>query len=132
MTYQPPCKTNSDDWFLSKDGKQYVDDDFLTEAEVKSITRSVLPLEDETTEKYRDRVDTAIKVAEADRKRRALQRRRHAKEACHECYFRTQCLDQALTQDQQHGTWGGYYEEELREIRREKARRDRRRRLPIT
>lgn len=130
MTYQTPCSSpenDPNDWFISKDGKQYVDDDFLTEAEVAGLTRSVLPIEGETAEQHRDRVDLTIRVAESDRKRRALASRRHAKEACHGCYFRTACLDRALTEVQGHGTWGGYYEEELKEIRREQGRRARRR-----
>lgn len=56
----------------------------------------------------------------------ALKRRRHAKDACHtECYFRLQCLDLALQNPTPatYGTWGGYYPEELREIR--KVRDDR-------
>lgn len=130
MTYVRPCQepeNDPDDWFISRDGKQYPDDDFLTEDEVRGITKSVLPIQGETAEEHRDRVDRALNVAEADRKRRALTARRHAKEACFGCYFRTQCLDRALNEEQMHGTWGGYYEEELREIRREISRRKRRR-----
>lgn len=132
MTYQTPChspENDPEDWFISKDGKQYADDDFLSEAEVRGITKAVLDITGETAEEHRDRVDSAIRAAESDRKRRALQRRRHAKEACHnDCYFRTTCLGLALEPNSPatHGTWGGYYEEELKEIRSEQRKRARR------
>lgn len=116
------------DWFISKDGKQYADDEFLTAAERAGLEKSVLPIEGESAEDHQARVDKAIYQAESARKRANLQRRRHAKEACQTgCYFRTQCLDQALNNNEVHGTWGGYYEEELRAIRIEIARRKRNR-----
>lgn len=130
MTYQTPCSSpdsDPNDWFIGRDGKQYADDEFLTQEERDRIGRSVLRKGGESDYDHETRVDAAIRQAEASRKRAAIQRRRHAKEACHGCYFRTACLDQALDQDQQHGTWGGYYEEELRQIRLEIARRRRRR-----
>ena len=127
MTYQTPCNSpenNSDDWFISRDGKQYPDDDFLTEDEVRGITKSVLAVDGETAEEHRDRVDTALAVASGERKRRSLISRRQARDKCHtDCYFRTQCLGRALDEHQDHGTWGGYFEEELREVRKEIARR---------
>ena len=127
MTYQTPCaESNSpDDWFISRDGKQYPDEDFLTDEDVRLISLSVLIKPGETPEDHRDRVDRAVRAAEADRKRQALQRRRHAREACHECYFRSQCLDRALSRGLEHGTWGGYFEEQLRDIQSEIARRRR-------
>jgi hypothetical protein len=132
MTHQTPCsnpENDPDDWFIGRDGKQYADEDFLSEAEERGLARSVLPIAGESPEEHEERVNTAIRVATAERRRKALAARRHAREKCHtECYFRAQCLEQALDQDQQHGTWGGYYEEELREIRREIARRKRGRR----
>jgi hypothetical protein len=127
MTYQSPCSspdTDSNDWFISRDGKQYPDDDFLSEGEISGLTKSVLPIEGETAEEHRDRVDAALAVASGERRRLALISRRQAKDKCHtDCYFRTQCLTRALDEGQDHGTWGGYYEEELREIRKEIARR---------
>lgn len=112
-----------DDWFISRDGKQYPDDEFLTEVEKANIARSVLPKADETEDEHTERVDRAIRAAVADRRRAALQRRRKAREACYDCPVRLQCLDLALEGNIQHGTWGGYYEEEIREIRREIKRR---------
>lgn len=127
MTYQTPCSSpenDSNDWFISRDGKQYPDDDFLTDAEVAGLTKSVLRIDGETAEDHRDRVDAALAVASAERRRSALISRRQAKDKCHtDCYFRTQCLDRALVEHQDHGTWGGYFEEELREIRKEISRR---------
>lgn len=120
MTYSPPCnrpEKNPDDWFLSKDGKQYPDEDFLTDAEVRGLAASVLRIEGETYEEHQARVDRALRAARADRRRKALRRRRDAKAACQTCYFRTDCLDKAIDEQIPHGTWGGYYEEELRELR---------------
>lgn len=91
MTYQTPCQNpdnDPNDWFIGRDGKQYPDDPFDTEEQ-----------------------------SEAAAKREALIRRRRARAACYECYFRMQCLDIALEDHESHGTWGGYYEEELRQIR---------------
>lgn len=125
MTYQTPCnrpENDPDDWFISRDGRQYAYDDLLNEEEKQSIIEKIkLGDEDAAVEVY----DRALDRAEADAKTAALQKRRHAKEACYGCYLRMQCLDLALDRDEQHGTWGGYYEEELREIRRKIARRKR-------
>lgn len=54
-----------------------------------------------------------------DEQREALVRRRHARDKCHvDCYLRVQCLTIALSKPEPtHGTWGGYYPEELRQIR---------------
>lgn len=125
-----PCREgNEDDWFIRADGRQYRDDDLLTSEERNQIaallTYEIDP-EDHWNE-YVDAVDRAIDRAEAAARVLALQRRRHAKEACHDCLFRTRCLQIAIDGDEQHGTWGGYYEEELGEIRKEIRRRNRRR-----
>jgi len=136
MTYQTPCSSPDNDpnhWFISRDGKQYPDDDFLTEEEVRGIVKSVLPIEGESDEDHLLRADAALSVATAERRRRALSLRRKAKDKCHtDCYFRTACLDRALSEHQDHGTWGGYFEEELREIRKEIARRKKNRNIPST
>lgn len=56
----------------------------------------------------------------ADDKRTALIRRRQARQACRtDCEFRRQCLAAALDERPTHGTWGGYYSEELRALYRE-------------
>lgn len=132
MTYQQtPCSSpenDPNDWFISRDGRQYPDDDFLTEDEVSGLSKSVLAIEGETAEEHRDRIDAALAVAAGERRRAALIVRRHAKDACYSCPIRTTCLGRALDEGQDHGTWGGYYEEELREIRKEIARRKRNKR----
>lgn len=114
-----PCREgNADDWFLSKDGKQYADDDLLTPEDLDAIELEVDAL-GLTHGERDDALARAVGKAETDAKTAALQRRRHAKEACFEsCLFRTRCLDRALALGLSHGTWGGYYEEEIREIRR--------------
>lgn len=133
MVYETPCaapENNPDDWYISRDGKQYPDEDFLTDQEMRGIARAVLPIEGETDEEHRDRVDRAITTAEAARRRQALARRRHARDACRsDCLLREQCLGKALEPmtPATHGTWGGYYEEELRSLRLEIGRRKKRR-----
>lgn len=65
---------------------------------------------------------------EPEAEKAALVRRRHAKDACFvDCLVRTRCLQLALDRPEPHGTWGGYYEEELRVIRTEIARRNKKR-----
>lgn len=124
--YVAPCRDSEndpDDWFISRDGKQYIDDELVTTDEVIAHLDEVDP--DGT--RSLEIIDITRKSLEAPLVKDALRRRRHAKDACHtECYFRTQCLDKALEGEHTHGTWGGYHEEELREIRREIARRKRR------
>lgn len=123
MTYQTPCRqpeNDSNDWFLSKDGKQYPDEPLIENLE--SFVADAIANGDERPE------EKIIATATQDALKDALRRRRHAREKCHECYFRMDCLDKALRGDEMHGTWGGYYEEELREIRKEIARRKRVRR----
>lgn len=119
MTYTPPCASSDspDDWFISRDGKQHPDDDLLTAEGIEELQAKVDALGLEGDAKV-DAIDKALDRAEGDARRAALQRRRHAREACYGCYFRTACLDRALDEGQQHGTWGGYYEEQLRELRR--------------
>lgn len=127
MTYQTPCSDpeKRDDWFIGRDGKQYPDDDILTQDDLQKILDSVdenMPLEE-----VEDFVREALADAEEEAKRQALIRRRKARDACYECYFRTDCLNTVLSDDTiRHGTWGGYTEEQIREIRTEKRKRDRR------
>ena len=119
-----PCQEGDpDDWFIGRDGKQYPDDELVTSEEIEAHLAEVDP-EGALTAEERDRV---VDRLEADAKTAALRRRRHAKEACLTCPLRLRCLSLALEAPvQPHGTWGGYYEEEIREIRREIARRKRR------
>jgi hypothetical protein len=135
VTHLPPCadRTNDpQDWFIRSDGRQYSDEDLLTPQEVQSITLTVLSKSGETVEEHAARVQSALSAARGNRKRAALARRRRAKSLCFsDCAIRLQCLDGALARREGHGTWGGYLEEELHEIRREQARRNRRRVLAI-
>lgn len=118
-----PCREgNPDDWFIGRDGKQYGDEDLLSEEEVGDIFAEI---REAGHGDYAEQVDRAVARAEADAKREALGRRRRAKEACHDCLFRTRCLQLAIDEGHEHGTWGGYYEEELRAIRREIEQRNR-------
>ena len=129
MTYQTPCQTgNPEDWFISRDGKQYSDDDLVSEEFVLAHLTAVDPNGTRSVEE----IDAVWNRLEAEAIRGALVRRRHAKDACYTCYFRTQCLGVALEGDLVHGTFGGYYEEELREIRKERSRRERVRRNRAT
>lgn len=127
MNENKPCanpENDPDDWYISRDGRQYPDDELVTEAQVMAHLNEVDPHGTRSTAEIESVWDSLEAVAVKD----ALRRRRHAKDKCHtECYFRLQCLDKALEDvtPATHGTWGGHYEEELREIRREVARRKR-------
>lgn len=130
MTQISPCadRTNDpQDWFIRADGKQYSDDDLLTEVERRGISRTVLAIGGETAEEHEIRVERALNAARSNRKRIMLARRRRAKSLCWaECPIQDACLAQALGRGEMHGTWGGYLEEELAEVRKEQARRRRR------
>ena len=45
----------------------------------------------------------------------------HAKQVCNQCPVTSECLDFALTTNQDSGIWGGLSEEERRVIRRRRA-----------
>jgi hypothetical protein len=126
-----PCadRTNDpQDWFIRADGKQYPFDDLLTQAERRGISRSVLPIGGETHAEHQIRVERALNAAVNNRKRIALARRRRAQSLCwSDCSMREACFATQMGQRSAHGTWGGYLEEEWDEIRREQARRNRRR-----
>lgn len=123
MTVKTPCRdpeNNPDDWFIGRDGKQYPDDELVTEEDLAAHLAEVDPHGTRSTEE----VARIFERLKSDARRDALQRRRHAREACHEdCYFRTNCLDLAMRNVMEHGTWGGYFEEDLRGLRLEIARR---------
>lgn len=123
-----PCRESDtpEDWFISRDGKQYGDDDLLSQEQRDAIAEEV-ERERGCGPHLAEQIDEAIDIAEAGAKKAALARRRKARDACHnDCVlFRTRCLGMALDQGIEHGTWGGYYEEELRTLRREIARRKR-------
>lgn len=125
-----PCADRANepqDWFIRPDGKQYPDDDLLTEDEGRRVTRAVLHIEGETTKDYVERVERALKNARAARRRQMLTRRRQAQEKCYSlCEMREQCLRGALERREGHGTWGGLLEEELYQVRRIQDRRRRR------
>ena len=55
----------------------------------------------------------------------ALVQIQRAKQVCLECAARVECLDFALTTNQDSGVWGGLSEEERRAIRRQRAARTR-------
>lgn len=123
---QTPCADRSNDpndWFIRSDGKQYSSDDFLTEAEQGSIARSVLRLASDTPELHKARVDAAISAARGARKRVALAARQAAKSKCYSCPVRIECMSKALDNGEMHGTWGGYFEEEIAEIRNAQSHR---------
>lgn len=121
--YQTPCSSgNPEDWFIGKDGRQFSDVDLVTDEAFDAYLHEIDP-DDQMDDQEKDQARLQVEQVAS---KQALIRRRHAKEACHQqCYFRNKCLTQALDEGHVHGTWGGYHEEELREIRREKARRDR-------
>lgn len=123
--YLVPCErpeNDPQDWFIEKDGKQYPFDDLITDDDVADYLERVDPPVDQVS------IKDIREILEAEAVKDALVRRRHAKDKCHvECYFRLQCLEMALDQHERYGTWGGYYAEELRAIRRTRDARQRRR-----
>lgn len=115
-----PCQDGDpDSWFIGRDGKQYPSDDFLTDKEEHALSIAVLRIADETAAEHEARIEMALRAARSNRRRAALIRRRKARDACFECPVRTACLGIALEQGIPHGTWGGYYEEQIKEIRDE-------------
>lgn len=127
MTYQTPCQRSDtpEDWFLERDGKQYPDDEWVTEEERAKITDTIQSgnwIDEEGTIKWHlDRLERLRKEA-------ALRRRRHALEACqNECYFRTQCLEIGIEENPPYGIFGGYDREQRKQIvdLREEKRRER-------
>lgn len=116
-----PCgEGDSEDWFIRADGRQYAHDPVLSDEQIAAIHDE--PEHGEPgTEEWEESVQRAIGRAEVDARTAALQRRRHAKEACFtSCLYRLECLTAALDNHEVHGTWGGYYEEELLRIRRQR------------
>ena len=49
----------------------------------------------------------------------AIEQIENAKAVCRECDVQTQCLDYALSTNQDSGVWGGTSEEERRKLRRQ-------------
>jgi len=112
--YQTPSQRSEtpEDWFISRDGRQYSDEPHLTDEQRDEIINTV-PLGPQD-DGWSEAVEEALEDAMAKAKQAAIVRRRHAKDACFvDCYFRLMCLDIALRDRPMHGTWGGYYEEEL-------------------
>jgi hypothetical protein len=126
VTSGTPCSAGNidpNDWFIERDGKQYRDDDILTHAEMQAVSNAALEEHGEDLEA----IEAAIDKAEAEAKRRMLIRRRKAREACFECPLRLQCFDAWVAAGRpDHGIWGGYYPEQLAEIRRLMDERERR------
>lgn len=121
-----PCaEGNPDDWFVGRDGKQYPDEDYLTDDDRLAILEAADASNLEGPARI-NFIERAQDRAEQDARTAGLRRRRHARDACHaECLFRTRCLDQAIREGHAHGIWGGYYEDEIRAIRLEIERRKR-------
>jgi len=126
VTYVPCADRTNDpqDWFIRPDGKQYSDEDLLTEDERRRITLSVLRREGETPEEHENRCRLARNAARNNRKRKQLARRRRAVSLCNtKCAMQIECLSGALDRREIHGTWGGLLEEDLAETRRIQDRR---------
>jgi hypothetical protein len=119
-----PCADptrDPNDWFIESYGKQYREDELLTEAEVADLDSIHLTESLEPADRQR-----ILDLAASEKKRQALVRRRKAKESCREeCPIRKACLAQGLElQNLDHGIWGGYYPEERRAIEKLQRERD--------
>jgi len=121
--YRPPCQTASDpdQWFIDIHGKKSLDEEVKDFPGVDAEIRAWEALMNQPiSEEVRERI-------EGQARRRRLIERRQAKDRCYECYFRLQCLDVVLSDSNiRSGTWGGYFENEIAEIRRLQKRRIRR------
>jgi len=121
--YRPPCQTapDADAWFIDIHGKKSLDEEVKDFPGVDAEIRAWESLMNQPiSEDIRERI-------EAQARRRRLIERRQAKQECYQCYFRLQCLDLALADPNlRSGTWGGYHENEIAEIRRLIKRRVRR------
>jgi hypothetical protein len=120
VTVETPCKADPDAWFIGKDGKQYRDDDVLTMSEASEAVKHLDPADLGFGEAWEDALAGALEAAAEEKTRQALIRRRKARDACYECPVRLPCLDVRLETKIEHGTWGGYYEEQLRVLERER------------
>lgn len=126
MTDQTPCRdpqNDPEDWFIDKDGKQYPDDDFVTTQQVNDAADAIPGFDKDDLDQW----ETLVETLEEDAKKTALRKRRHARDKCYtECYFRTHCAQAALDTRPEHGTWGGYYREELKVLYKDLDARKRR------
>lgn len=114
MTQQKktPCQQGDpEDWFIDRRGLRDDDEALVTFEEAEYETRAAERPESEVADVFEE--------MHAERAKARLATRRHAKDACFtECSVRTQCLATALEIRPSHGTWGGYYEEELGKLYR--------------
>ena len=121
MSWVPPCRrpgADPDDWFIESNGKQYPEDELLTESDVQGIVEAVAASNPDATEEDYDR---AIRRAERDALTAALGRRRRAKDACwNDCIPRIRlgvCLEVGMEPTNiNHGIFGGYDPKERRAI----------------
>lgn len=108
-----------DDWFIRRDGRQYDDDEIVSQDEAYAYLESEHPdWRTTSVEAVREITEAFVARETAKRLRANIVRRRKAREACYRCPVRLECLTLALEQRPSSGTWGGYYEEELRKLYR--------------
>lgn len=127
MGFTPPCRApenDPDDWFIEKDGRQYDDEELLTDAQRQAIVVEVLAGTTANDPNVLEKTEAAVDEANAEAGRTALARRRRAKDACAtECPVRQWCLGDLEDGDHEYGTRGGYYPEERRAMLRLLKRR---------
>lgn len=128
MTSAPPCgqpDADPDDWFIGRDGKQYVDDELVDMATLNEAADKIEGFDKDDLDEW-EKLHARL---EADAKRAALARRRRARQTCHtDCSIRLQCLSVGLDPTLlDYGIFGGYYPEERREIDSLRRARERRR-----
>lgn len=99
------------DWFIEKNGLQYDDEGFP--GVTPEAAEAIVAAGDSRT------VAEVFSELEANARKDALRRRRHAKDKCYtECAMRTWCLSLSLDTRPSHGVYGGYYPEERRVLLR--------------
>lgn len=110
--YQPPCKSNPDQWYTERDGRRHDDEVLVDEADIQTIMAEndgqPFAIVEEAVQ---DALDAAVK--------QRLVERRQARDGCFTCKVRLTCLDTALTNREQYGIWGGYFPEQRRTLERE-------------
>jgi WhiB family redox-sensing transcriptional regulator len=120
VTREIPChEGDPEDWFIRRDGRQYDDDEIVTQDEAYAYLEAEHPdWRNTSVEKVREVTEAFVAKTTGERIRNALVRRRQARDACYTCPIRNGCLKLALDTRPSSGTWGGYHEEELRKLYR--------------
>ena len=124
MTRTPCQLGDPEDWFINRHGEYRGEIPELTEEQEQAVRAEADAglgsqiLGAEREQLIQKAVDAAAKALVDE----MLLRRRRAAEACAGCPVRSACLDTALNNVEQYGTWGGVFEEDIQKFHRLRAR----------